>query len=178
MDRGTWQAIVHRVSKSQTQLKWLNTHTHTHTICYCETVVIMGFFLVIGRCWIQGDWMMMISNMKCCKIQTACFTRCAIAGWNWGCCSYWKSKTGEPAAGCYNYDLSPGSVFRISTSGLCALFNPKPPETRGRLNASLLRICSSGGGGCRMSVLFCALAHLCLRDRFWIRLLDPRFRFP
>ena len=28
MDRGTWQATVHRVTKSQTQL---NTHTHTHT---------------------------------------------------------------------------------------------------------------------------------------------------
>ena len=25
MDRGAWQAIVHRVSKSQTQLKWLST---------------------------------------------------------------------------------------------------------------------------------------------------------
>ena len=28
MDRGTWQATVHRVTKSRTQL---NTHTHTHT---------------------------------------------------------------------------------------------------------------------------------------------------
>ena len=41
MDRGAWRATVHRVSKSQTQLKrlrthstidpWENTHTHTHT---------------------------------------------------------------------------------------------------------------------------------------------------
>ena len=31
MDRRTWRAIVHRVAKSQTQLKGLNTHTHTHT---------------------------------------------------------------------------------------------------------------------------------------------------
>ena len=30
MDRRAWQAIVHRVAKSQTQLKRL-THTHTHT---------------------------------------------------------------------------------------------------------------------------------------------------
>ena len=28
MDRGTWQGIVHRVTKSRTQLK---THTHIHT---------------------------------------------------------------------------------------------------------------------------------------------------
>ena len=26
MDRGAWWAIVHRVTKSQTQLKWLSTH--------------------------------------------------------------------------------------------------------------------------------------------------------
>ena len=31
MDRGAWQATVHGVTKSQTQLKQLNTHTHTHT---------------------------------------------------------------------------------------------------------------------------------------------------
>ena len=29
MDRGTWQATVHRFAKSGTQLKWLNRHTHT-----------------------------------------------------------------------------------------------------------------------------------------------------
>ena len=31
MDRGAWQAMVHRVAKSQTQLKQLSVHTHTHT---------------------------------------------------------------------------------------------------------------------------------------------------
>ena len=36
MDRGAWQAIVHRVTKSQTQLKLLSarTHTCTHTHTY------------------------------------------------------------------------------------------------------------------------------------------------
>ena len=29
MDRGAWQATVHRVAKSRTQLKQLSTHTHT-----------------------------------------------------------------------------------------------------------------------------------------------------
>ena len=28
MDRGAWWATVHRVTKSQTQLKWLSMHTH------------------------------------------------------------------------------------------------------------------------------------------------------
>ena len=28
MDRGTWQATVHRVAKSQTQMKSLSTHTY------------------------------------------------------------------------------------------------------------------------------------------------------
>ena len=31
MDRGACQATVHRVAKSQTQLKQLDAHTHTHT---------------------------------------------------------------------------------------------------------------------------------------------------
>ena len=35
MDRGTWQALVHRIAQSWTQLKQLRvrarTHTHTHT---------------------------------------------------------------------------------------------------------------------------------------------------
>ena len=52
--------------------------------------------------------------------------------------------------------LSPGSLFRISTRDLCALFNHKPQETKlhdwvltacGRLKAGLLRICNISGGG-------------------------------
>ena len=31
MDRGAWWPIVHRITKSQTQLKRLSTHRHTHT---------------------------------------------------------------------------------------------------------------------------------------------------
>ena len=31
MDRGTWQAIVHRVTESQTHLKWLSTSTQERT---------------------------------------------------------------------------------------------------------------------------------------------------
>ena len=30
MDRGTWWATLHRVTKNQTRLKLLNTHIHTH----------------------------------------------------------------------------------------------------------------------------------------------------
>ena len=30
MGRGAWQVTVHRVTKSQTQMKRLHTHTHTH----------------------------------------------------------------------------------------------------------------------------------------------------
>ena len=29
MDRGAWQAMVHRVTKSQTQLRQLSVHAHT-----------------------------------------------------------------------------------------------------------------------------------------------------
>ena len=30
MDRGTWRATVHRVTKNQTWLKWLSTYAHTY----------------------------------------------------------------------------------------------------------------------------------------------------
>ena len=30
MDRGAWRTTVHRVAKSQTQLKWLTSHAPTH----------------------------------------------------------------------------------------------------------------------------------------------------
>ena len=43
MDRGTWWAIVHRVTKSQTQLKQLNTHsaneTHQFLLFMCEVKI-------------------------------------------------------------------------------------------------------------------------------------------
>ena len=36
MDRGAWQATIHRVTKSQTRLKCLSTHACTHTKCYVK----------------------------------------------------------------------------------------------------------------------------------------------
>ena len=34
MDRGAWQAAVHRVAQSQTQLKWLSTHVRVYIYIY------------------------------------------------------------------------------------------------------------------------------------------------
>ena len=36
IDRGAWQATVHRVAKSQTQLKWLSTHACMHVCMYID----------------------------------------------------------------------------------------------------------------------------------------------
>ena len=36
MDRGAWRAIVHRVTQSQTQLKWLGTHIHAKATYICD----------------------------------------------------------------------------------------------------------------------------------------------
>ena len=36
MDRGAWQAVVHRVAKSQTQLKQPSMHAHTTLPCITE----------------------------------------------------------------------------------------------------------------------------------------------
>ena len=45
MDRGAWRAMVHRVAKSQTQLKRLSTHvssevTSEFSCCFCSTVTV------------------------------------------------------------------------------------------------------------------------------------------
>ena len=53
MDRGTWWATVHRVTKSRTQLKWLSMHvcilTATGKICCHHTHLLLNT-LVIWLC--------------------------------------------------------------------------------------------------------------------------------
>ena len=41
-DRGACQAIVHKVTKSQIQLKQLSLHTHTHTHTYYQWLNIFN----------------------------------------------------------------------------------------------------------------------------------------
>ena len=50
MDRGTGQAMVHRVTKSHTQLKQLSTHTHGCLIVQCKS----GGKLIIWESGMQG----------------------------------------------------------------------------------------------------------------------------
>ena len=42
MERGTWWATVHRVAKSQTQLKQLSRHKHVY-ICQCHCLSLSPF---------------------------------------------------------------------------------------------------------------------------------------
>ena len=46
--RGAWWAIVHRVTKSWTWLKWLNIYTHTHT--HTQSVIFSGCIII----WVHG----------------------------------------------------------------------------------------------------------------------------
>ena len=48
MDRGAWWATVHRVTKTWTQLKWLNTHAHktlrnTQKIIMFQSLILTDF---------------------------------------------------------------------------------------------------------------------------------------
>ena len=53
MDKGAWQATIHRVTKSQTQMKRLSRHAHTHIYIYSHLLksenkschVLLGFFI-------------------------------------------------------------------------------------------------------------------------------------
>ena len=64
MDRGAWQATVHRVAKSQTQLKRLSSHsaidpwenTHTHIAHICEVLLdaswsILAHLILTASLW-------------------------------------------------------------------------------------------------------------------------------
>ena len=46
MDRGAWQAMVHRVAKSRIQLKWFSMHTCTSPNTYWVICQIWNFFTI------------------------------------------------------------------------------------------------------------------------------------
>ena len=48
MDRGVWQAMVHRVAKSQTLLKRFRARAHTHTLCTAHACVCMCVCLIVS----------------------------------------------------------------------------------------------------------------------------------
>ena len=47
MDRGAWWTMIHRVTKSQTRLKWLCTHTHRHIYYHNSNPVFSGLIKLI-----------------------------------------------------------------------------------------------------------------------------------
>ena len=43
MDRRTWRAMLHRVAKSRTKLKWLNIHAHIYIFVYIYKYLSLSF---------------------------------------------------------------------------------------------------------------------------------------
>ena len=61
MDRGAWQATVHRFTKSQTRLKWLSTHTGKSFLQVCLQTLRRSFknqkdWGVGSGCAEEGGW--------------------------------------------------------------------------------------------------------------------------
>ena len=50
MDRGTWWATVHRVTKSRTWLKWLSMHTQDSSIFFLFTPVLLPRIVILIIC--------------------------------------------------------------------------------------------------------------------------------
>ena len=50
MDRGTWWATVHRVSKSRTWLKWLSMHAQDSSIFFLFTPVLLPGIVILIIC--------------------------------------------------------------------------------------------------------------------------------
>ena len=73
MDRGDWWAIVHRVAKSQTWLKRLNTHTHTYTHTHTHWISNEG---IESTAFIEHTWLwtalLIESSMGLMLLSTHC----------------------------------------------------------------------------------------------------------
>ena len=57
MDRGVWRATVHRVAKSQTQLKQLGTHAHK-----CEFLLLLKLYSYSNATssWFANFWSFLV----------------------------------------------------------------------------------------------------------------------
>ena len=55
MDRGAWRAMVHRVTKSQTQLRRLSTHAYPIHIYVYVCVCVCVIKRLIIRLWVIGS---------------------------------------------------------------------------------------------------------------------------
>ena len=73
MDRGVWRDMVHRVTKSQTQLKWLGTHTHTQLSFWA---FLQDYFPLLWNplfLWLTSFFWLLIFYwpLKCCNTQAS-----------------------------------------------------------------------------------------------------------
>ena len=71
MDRGVWRDMVHRVAKSQTQLKWRGVHTHTQLSCWA---FLQDYFPLLWNplfLWLTSYFWLLIFYwpLKCCNTQ-------------------------------------------------------------------------------------------------------------
>ena len=63
MDRGAWQATVHRVAQNWIQLKWLSTRvcTYTHAHTYTHTYMLYIFIYLSVDTWVSStSWLLWI----------------------------------------------------------------------------------------------------------------------
>ena len=83
MDRGAWWTTVHKVAKSQTQLKWLNMHAHIfyqlfhealndttsqHYFSFCHTGTFFFFFSIESKHCIRKNMIIEV-KMICIPVQ-------------------------------------------------------------------------------------------------------------
>ena len=133
-------------------------------LCYWGILYANGFLSAVNRFWIQGHEKNIISQILCCKMKTAYFTRwcnnwvrrrlLSSVKWQnrWGCCGSCNKIRLQDS-------LFSGSPPRVWEQVLCVLFNRSLQRgsfmtgsltTHGRWKAGLLGICSSAGGGVGM----------------------------
>ena len=84
MDRGAWWALVHRVAKSQTPLKWFRTHAHM--LCLIKVLLKTLNQMLLFRHWAISDSLqchgLPHSRLPCPSLSPGvCSDSCAWSPW-------------------------------------------------------------------------------------------------
>ena len=87
MDGGAWQATVHGVTKSRTQLKWLNMHEHLNKIKMLNLILctFTTIFLNYKLCCISFFFQYLVISLAppglSCIMQTLCCDTWDLVAW-------------------------------------------------------------------------------------------------
>ena len=100
VDRGAWWAMVHRVTKSQTWLKWLSMHSQAVNL----SIPLLDFCRELDSAFVLWVWSFSHSFAVCALSVSSSLE---ISGLGWLDCTLYRPKAQVSAVDNFNF-LSPG----------------------------------------------------------------------